>query len=128
MASLIRCFQDIVFPPEGGRTATKIVVPEDYYSASGEILVVTGLVSFFISMIWNKEVFESNSLKDRLGYNNVCVTWDEPPALYIAPIIFAPAIYFSVRYAVLDYIRAAVDPNLAQWKKMLCMFVTCSMH
>ena len=47
----------------------------------------------------------------------MCVTWYDPPALYIAPIIFAPAIYFSVRYAVLDYIRAAVDPNLTKWRK-----------
>lgn len=111
---LVRIFRDIPgFGSTAAGDAAVRVAPEDYIKASGEILFLTIVVSWIIAGIWNADTIERNALKDRIGYNNVCVAWDEPPALYPAAFMMQFAIYCAVRGSVLDLVRAAKTPALS---------------
>ena len=44
-----------------------------------------------------------------LGYNNPCIVWDRPPALYPAAVLFAFGFYCVMRYAITDSQRAKID-------------------
>jgi len=70
-----------------------------------------------ITFLFNNKVLYKNGISDMVGYNNPCVFWDDPPALYFAALLFAPMVYFAIRYAVLDTQRAFLTPGLsATWK------------
>lgn len=92
-------------PGMGGDSA---IVPEDYLSASGEGLFAMMVTSWIIAYFFSYENIQKNPLKDMLGYNNVCVAWDVPPALYVAPVMFGVPLYCALRYAVTDYDRYAL--------------------
>ena len=61
---------------------SRVINPTVYYKASGNILGITLVVCWLISMAYNPSVFEDNPLLDRLGYNDFCVGWDTAPARY----------------------------------------------
>jgi len=80
--------------------------PEHYGGAGGELLVLAMIISWCLTLISDQHFVHHNPLKDRVGYNNLCVGWDEPPARYVAAPIFAMVVYFNVRYMYLDVARA----------------------
>jgi len=83
--------------------------PEHYGGAGGELLVLAMIISWILTFIFDPETVKKNPLKDRVGYNNLCVGWDEPPARYVAAPIFALVVYFNVRFMYLDLARAQLS-------------------
>lgn len=66
------------------KQTTAIIAPETYLSASAQALALTLAISWTFTYYYNPSVIESNPLKDRTAYNNFCVGWDTPPAVYPA--------------------------------------------
>lgn len=95
--------------PGLGGERTTLVTPEDYLGASGEALFLIICMSWTIAFFFSRENIRSNPLKDMLGYNDVCVAWDVPPALYPAAFFFIVPVYFGLRYAITDLERAALS-------------------
>mmetsp|Transcript_27912 Transcript_27912/g.63133 ORF Transcript_27912/g.63133 Transcript_27912/m.63133 type:complete len:271 (+) Transcript_27912:124-936(+) len=93
------------------------VNPDIYLAANAEILFLTILMSLGITYTFNHEVLGNNGIRDMVGYNNPCVFWDSPPALYFAAFFFTPTVYFAIRYAVLDTQRAFLTKNLSDRMK-----------
>lgn len=87
--------------------------PEEYASAGGELLVLTMIISWALTYFFNPTVIEANALKERVGYNNLCVGWDTAPARYAAAPLFAVIIFLECRYMQLDYWRAELDKSLS---------------
>ncbi|CAE7172060.1 KIN10 [Symbiodinium pilosum] len=65
-----------------------VLNPEDYAAASGELLVIAMVLSWILTYFFAPEIIKDNELKRRVGYNNLCVGWDEAPAKYVAAPIF----------------------------------------
>lgn len=95
--------------PGLGGESSLLVTPEDYLGASGEALFLIICMSWTIAYFFSYENILSNPLKDMLGYNDVCVAWDVPPALYPASFFFIVPVYFGIRYAITDLERAALS-------------------
>lgn len=95
------------------------IQPEDYLRAAGESLFLMLVIGAITSMIFVPEVFKSNPILERMGYNNFCVGFDMAPATYFAfpfGILFA---YFSIQFCIYDRLRTViVQDRLAQSKKM----------
>lgn len=90
----------------------KNVEPEEYLTAIAELLFSTICISFLITYIFRYELLDDNPIKNMVGYNNPCAFWDQPPALYFASLMFCPMVYFALRYASMDTIRAKLTPRL----------------
>jgi hypothetical protein len=90
------------------------VDPGLYFHAAGEIyfLLLTG--SWLLTFLFRPDVISDNPILDRLGYNNICVGFDEPPAVYYAAPLFCWMVYLVVRYAVLDTTRAFLQRDLRE--------------
>jgi len=88
--------------------------PEDYAGAGAELLVATMIVSWALTFLFNPEVVEHNALKDRVGYNNLCVGWDTAPARYVAAPLFALIIFVEFRFMQLDFQRAVLNGCVGQ--------------
>lgn len=82
-----------------------VIHPEDYLKAAGELLFLLFAVVWGVTYVWNPGVIEQNPLRDRLGYNNLCVGFDAAPATYIGLLLFLPTVYFCIRYAWTDMER-----------------------
>jgi len=95
-----------------GRDGKK-VIPEVYYLAAGEMLALVLALSWVITWIAQpaspidptKTIIEVNSLKSRIGYNNLCVGFDMPPARYFAAFSWMFISYLAMKYAWLDMMR-----------------------
>jgi len=95
--------------------------PEDYAAAGGELLVLTMIISWIVTYLFNPAVIESNELKSRVGYNNLCVGWDSAPARYIAAPMFAVIIFIESRYSQLDFWRCQLDETATRRQKQAVM-------
>mmetsp|Transcript_48500 Transcript_48500/g.136428 ORF Transcript_48500/g.136428 Transcript_48500/m.136428 type:complete len:263 (-) Transcript_48500:146-934(-) len=95
--------------------------PEDYAAAGGELFVIAMISSWLLTFIFRPEIIVDNPLKDRVGYNNLCVGWDTPPAKYVAAPIFCMIIFLESRYMQLDFWRAEIDPTITEWQKKMVM-------
>jgi len=93
--------------------AERRVNPDTYLAANAELLFTAITVSFCVTYAARPEVLMKNGIRDLAGYNNPCVFWDSPPALYVATLLFTPTVYFAIRYAVLDTQRAFMNPRLS---------------
>ncbi|GFH43941.1 hypothetical protein CTEN210_00415 [Chaetoceros tenuissimus] len=82
-----------------------IMDPNIFLKASGETLALALATGWIISLIFNPEVIKSNPLRDRLGYNNVCVGWDLPPASYFAMVPAAITVYLTLRFAFVSIMK-----------------------
>ncbi|CAJ1457644.1 unnamed protein product [Effrenium voratum] len=74
-----------------------IMNPEEYAAAAGELLVISIIISWILTYFFNYGIIADNQLKRRLGYNNLCVGWDEPPAQLVAAPIFVGIIWLQMR-------------------------------
>merc|ERR1719491_2676804 len=52
------------------------------------------------------DVLQDNALKRRIGYNNLCVGFDTPPALYVASVMWVFVAYFAMKFAWCDMQRS----------------------
>ncbi len=87
--------------------------PEDYMKAAGEALAllfaVVWIVTFAAGPTYHGDVvWVANPLKDRIGYNNLCVGFDTRPAVYFAQVLWVPVAYLGLRFAWADIVRSAI--------------------
>jgi len=74
------------------------VFPEHYLKAGSETLGFLLLGSWILTLVFNPEALRSNLIKDRIGYNNICVGFDTSPARYFALPCFVLKAYLDIRY------------------------------
>eukprot|EP00930_Biecheleria_cincta_P015778 TRINITY_DN13036_c0_g1_i2.p1 TRINITY_DN13036_c0_g1~~TRINITY_DN13036_c0_g1_i2.p1 ORF type:complete len:272 (-),score=17.94 TRINITY_DN13036_c0_g1_i2:86-901(-) len=91
---------------------------EDYAAAGGEVFVFAMVISWILTSAFNPDVLKRNALKDRVGYNNLCVAWDTFPAKFIAAPLFVVIIWLNIRFMQLDFWRASMTEGLSktQWR------------
>lgn len=85
--------------------ARQHIHPLTYLKAAGEALFVTFCLCWMITARSRPLVIKDNPLKARLGYNNLCVGWDEGPANTVAGLLWILVAYLSLRFVVLNHIR-----------------------
>jgi len=115
------------------KSENRQLVPEDYFKAAGEGLMIVAVITGIITKALKPEFLTDNPLIKRLAYNNICVFWDAPPALYIGTLGIVLITYFNIRYALLDLTRIQMlkaDPStirLTIWVNYLFIFSTAMM-
>jgi len=101
------------------------ISPDIFLYANAEILFGTILICLALTAAVRPEKLRDNPIRKMVGYNNPCVVWDDPPALYLAAFLFTPTVYFATRYAVLDSHRALLTPELSKgWKRFVVVVNT----
>lgn len=104
----------------------RIIYPRQYLAACAELLGLAMVVSGIITYIFNPKQFEENPIKRMVGFNDPCVVWDAPPALYVAFVIFGPMIFCGFRYFQLDTQRALQNTKLTAFQKNIILVVNFS--
>jgi len=84
------------------------IYPENYLKAAGELLFLLFIVCWVLTYMFRPDMFDENPMIDRIGYNNLCIGFDAPPATYAGLIMFFPCIYLMMRYCVTDMARTAM--------------------
>jgi len=79
--------------------------PMTYQKAFNEALFLLLAICWIVTYINDPEKIRTNPLKERLGYYDLCVGLDAPPAVYIAGTMWGVCTYLGLRLFVLDYIR-----------------------
>eukprot|EP00928_Gymnodinium_smaydae_P084941 TRINITY_DN6821_c0_g1_i1.p2 TRINITY_DN6821_c0_g1~~TRINITY_DN6821_c0_g1_i1.p2 ORF type:complete len:276 (-),score=37.08 TRINITY_DN6821_c0_g1_i1:140-967(-) len=110
------------------QTSGVVLNPEYYANAGGELLVVALLTAWLLTSLYRPDMIVSNPLKDRVGYNNLCVGWDAAPAkLFVAPM-YALIVVLQFRGLQFDFWRSSIDRTLTDGlykavaaANMLCM-------
>jgi len=82
-----------------------VLDPNIYLKAAGETLVLALAIGWIVTFIYIPDIIKSNPLKDRLGYNNVCVGWDMPPASYFAMVPAAMTVYLTLRFVFVSIMK-----------------------
>mmetsp|Transcript_93590 Transcript_93590/g.260583 ORF Transcript_93590/g.260583 Transcript_93590/m.260583 type:complete len:274 (+) Transcript_93590:86-907(+) len=99
--------------------------PEEYAGAGGELLILTVVVCWALTFIFNPATIESNSLKDRVGYNNLCVGWDSFPARAVAPPLFALIIWMYIQYMNYGLLRQNLTAGLTMRQRAVVYVANC---
>ena len=86
-----------------------IIEPNHFYTASGEIFFAGVAVAWLVTLAFEPDVIAMNQLKRRIGYNNVCVGFDMPPASYLACPILAISVVFGCVYVFMDTQRGILQ-------------------
>lgn len=79
--------------------------PMTYQKAFNEALFLLLTICWIITYLNDPEKIRNNPLKERLGYYDLCVGLDTPPAVYVAGTLWGVCSYLGLRLFVLDYIR-----------------------
>lgn len=101
---------------EGGGFALAVLVdpfkanvkPEEYFKAAGEWLGITALIAWIVTYKFNFALLVNNPLRERVGYNNVCVAWDAPPTLYVIVPFATVYSYLGLRYSWTNIARTSL--------------------
>ncbi|CAK9111577.1 unnamed protein product [Durusdinium trenchii] len=80
-------------------------MPERWLEATGECFVLCIGVSWLVTAMFNPGIFRDNILRSIVGYNNLCVGFDSPPARYVAMPLMVLQAVMAARYSYLDTIR-----------------------
>jgi hypothetical protein len=103
-----------------GIDTSLVVSPRRYLKISGEILFLTFSACWIITIATKptdpygetgKPFRYDNPIRNRIGYNNICVGFDTYPANVVALPGFVVSVYFAVRYLLLDMERAFLEFN-----------------
>jgi hypothetical protein len=98
--------------PKSGR-----LQPEHFLEATGECFILMCSVGWILTAIFNPGIMTDNELKRRVGYNNICVGFDSPPARYAAMPLQVLQAYLAVRYVSLDSTRALLEKKAGRISK-----------
>ena len=94
----------------------RLITVEDYFKASGEVLALTLVATGAMTALFRPEVLRSNPLRDRVGYNNACVFFDEPPANWFGAISTTYLVHLILIYCQLDTRRLQLARgSLPRW-------------
>ena len=84
------------------------IVPEHYLVAVTEASFFMLVIGGIFTAVFTPEVFSSNAILDRLGYNNFCIGFDFPPANYIAFPMAMLVVYFAIQFSIYDRLRTNI--------------------
>jgi hypothetical protein len=85
------------------------LVPEHFAKAGSETLAIIFMGSWVLTLVFNYEFVHDNPLKDRMGYNNLCVGFDSSPARYFAMPLFVLKAYLDIRYVLAAMQRSDLE-------------------
>ena len=85
---------------------TRDVYPRDYLLASNELTVLTLIITWIVSLIFNRDMVINHPARWIIGGLNPCFGWDYAPANYIAVFMESFQVYLLWRYAWLKAVRA----------------------
>jgi len=89
------------YEPVSGR----IVVPKQYFRASNELVVLTLIVCWTITLLYSPDKALNHPARNHVGHFNPCFGWDFAPASYLAVFACAADVYLAWTYASLESIR-----------------------
>ena len=75
------------------------------FSVSGELFFFMLVIAWAMTIYFTPDTLNSNALRDVVGYNNVCVGLDMPPALWVAATSYGLVSYFQIQYCVYFFER-----------------------
>ena len=81
---------------------TRNVYPRDYLLASNELTVLTLIITWIVSLIFNRDMVINHPARWIIGGLNPCFGWDYAPANYIAVFMESFQVYLLWRYAWLE--------------------------
>lgn len=87
----------------------QVVEPNNLYTASGELFFTGVGFAWIITLAAEPEYIANNELKRRIGYNNVCVGFDMPPASYVAMPVLAISVTMGIVYVWMDTQRGLLQ-------------------
>jgi len=76
--------------------------PNDYITATYEIMTLMTIVGWGLTISFRPDIIHSNPLKDRMGYNHICVGFDATPANEVCAIMWIFSIYYLFRWLNFD--------------------------
>lgn len=100
--------------------------PEDYAAAGGELLILALVASWILTYFFNHPVITDNKLRDRVGYNNLCVGWDSFPARFVAAPIFALIIWCYIQFMNYDLLRQNLTAGLTMRQRSITYVANCT--
>ncbi len=99
------------------------IIPEEYLRASGESLFLMLLVGALSSITFVPEVYLSNPILERMGYNNLCVGFDMAPSTYFSFPFGIITIYLVFQFNIYDRLRAKLSNRVvSNWKTNFAIF------
>jgi hypothetical protein len=123
--------QVVVYNPFFVEGDTIIVKPEIFYKAAGQciflLLAICWIITFIakpISPETGKVMWEGNALRNRIGYNNLCVGFDTQPALGFAMMAWIPISYLGLKFAVQDAMRTRLNVDELSTFKVVFSLLT----
>ena len=87
----------------------RVLSPEHYSKSAAETIALTLAGSWIVTLIFNPDVADSNPLRDRMGYNNLCVGLDTAPAKFVALPGLVLTSYFGICYTFSDTQRCELE-------------------
>ena len=87
----------------------QVVEPNNLYSASGELFFSGVGVAWVVTLACEAWYIDGNELKKRIGYNNVCVGFDMPPASYVAMPVLVISSAMGIAYVWMDTQRGLLQ-------------------
>ena len=94
------------------------------FSIAGELFLLIVIIGWSVTLIYHPDTVKDNPILPIIGYNNVCVGLDLPPALYIIAPIYVAVAYFQLSYCQMTLKRIKMERDKAvltieqinQWK------------
>jgi len=82
-----------------------VVVPKRYFRASNELVAITLIICWTITLLVNPSAALNHPARNYVGHYNPCFGWDYPPASYVAVFLCAIDVYLAITYASLEAMR-----------------------
>ena len=86
-----------------------VIDPMIYLQATGELWFLTLVICWITTNMYNPDNIMDNPYRDRLGYSNICVGWDTPPASRIGAVGWIVCCYCGLTFCYLDTIRTNLN-------------------
>jgi len=86
-------------------SAQDIVMPMRYFKASNELVFLTLVVCWVVTLCYDWRQAFHHPARGMIGHLNPCFGWDYAPASYIAVFACAADVYLAWTYATLEQMR-----------------------
>ena len=103
-----------------------VILPKRYFAASNELVVLTLLVCWCITLAYDYKLVWDHPARRYVGHFNPCFGWDYPPASYIAVFACAADVYLAWTYATLEGMRTRLrdDDGMLSWAERFSLVTT----
>lgn len=81
------------------------IPPVLYLKAAEDLLFIALALSWVLTAIFRQDIIKDNAVKKYIGYNNLCVGWDAPPALFVGGLLWAITSFLSLRFVFFNALR-----------------------